>query len=102
MVANLANYNFSIKYKSGKLNIEADALSRNPWGMQIETTIVKSIISQEGALTTTLFESYGPNTDLLNRELIIAKRGNANLLPPGLSTPAKTDTKITKEMWVEV
>ena len=44
-VANLANYNFSIKYKSGKLNVDADALSRNPLDMQIDTTIVQSIIN---------------------------------------------------------
>ena len=30
-VASLANYNFKIFYKSGKLNVEADALSRIPW-----------------------------------------------------------------------
>ena len=28
-VANLANYTFSIKYKSGKANVDVDALSRN-------------------------------------------------------------------------
>ena len=33
-VAILANYNFSIKYKSSKLNVDADALSRNPWDMK--------------------------------------------------------------------
>ena len=30
-VASLANYNFMIFYRSGKLNVEADALSRIPW-----------------------------------------------------------------------
>ena len=30
-VASLANYNFKIFYRSGKLNVEADALSRIPW-----------------------------------------------------------------------
>ena len=30
-VVSLANYNFKIFYKSGKLNIEADALSHIPW-----------------------------------------------------------------------
>ena len=31
-VASLANYNFKIFYRSGKLNAEADVLSRIPWG----------------------------------------------------------------------
>ena len=30
-VASLANYNFKIFYRSGKLNVEADALSKIPW-----------------------------------------------------------------------
>ena len=30
-VASIANYNFKIFYRSGKLNVEADALSRIPW-----------------------------------------------------------------------
>ena len=30
-VASLANYNFKILYKCGKLNVEADALSWIPW-----------------------------------------------------------------------
>ena len=30
-VASLANYNFKIFYRSGKLNVEADALSSIPW-----------------------------------------------------------------------
>ena len=46
-VANLANYTFSIKYKSWKSNIDADTLSRNLWDMQVDTAIVKSIINEE-------------------------------------------------------
>ena len=30
-VASLANYNFKIFYRSGKLNVETDALSQIPW-----------------------------------------------------------------------
>ena len=30
-VASLANYNFKLFYRSGKLNVETDALSRIPW-----------------------------------------------------------------------
>ena len=59
-VANLANYNFSIRYKSGKLNVDADALSRNPWDVQIEPTIVGSIINYEASTPNHLFESQGP------------------------------------------
>ena len=30
-VASLANYDFKVKYRSGKQNIDADSLSRIPW-----------------------------------------------------------------------
>ena len=33
-IANLANYNFKIYYRSGKLNVDADSLSRIPWEME--------------------------------------------------------------------
>ena len=65
-VANLANYNFSIKYKSGKQNVDANALSRNPWDMQIDTAIVQSIINYEASTSNPLFKSHGPNTNLLH------------------------------------
>ena len=32
-VASLANYNCTITYHSGKHNVDADALSRVPWGI---------------------------------------------------------------------
>ena len=33
-ITNLANYNFKIYYHSGKLNVDADSLSRIPWEME--------------------------------------------------------------------
>ena len=65
--------------------MDADALSRNPWDMQVDTAIVKSIINHEGSVQNKLYESYGPNTDLLHSEVSIAKRGNINgIVPPEL------------------
>ena len=50
-VASLANYNFKIFYKSGKLNVEADALSHIPWeGTQVEhmePLIVKTMLQSK-------------------------------------------------------
>ena len=78
--------------------MDADALSRNSWDMQIDTAIVKSIIDYEGS--SPLYESYGPNTDLLHSEVVIAKGGQiTNITPHELNlTNSKT---ITREMWIE-
>ena len=42
-IAGLANYNFHIHYKSGKSNVEADALSRIDWEKGAETIQADSI-----------------------------------------------------------
>ena len=47
----LVNYNFKLHYKSGKLNVEADALSRIPWEWEealhtLDTITVKAVISR--------------------------------------------------------
>ena len=98
-VANLANYTFSIKYKSGKSNVDADALSRNLWDMQVDTAIVKSIINEERSTQTPLYESYGLNINLLHPEVVIAKEGYVTgIVPPGLEA-AKAVT-MTKEDWI--
>ena len=100
-VANLAKYNFNIRYKSGKANVDANALSRNPWDMQVDTAIVKSIINHEGSVQNPLYESYGPNTDLLHSEVITAKGGQINgIVPPEMNL---TNQKIsmTREMGVK-
>ena len=50
-VASLANNNFKIFYKSGKLNIEADALSHIPWEStqveNVELLIVKTMLQSQ-------------------------------------------------------
>ena len=50
-VASLTNYNFKIFYKSGKLNVEVDALSRIPWENtqvdNIEPLIVKMMLQSK-------------------------------------------------------
>ena len=50
-VASLANYNFKIFYRSGKLNVEADTLSQIPWeNTQVdnrEPLIVKTLLQSK-------------------------------------------------------
>ena len=101
-VANLANYAFSIKYKSGKSNVDADALSRNPWGYASRhNNCVNSIINEERSTQTPLYESYGPNTNLLHPEVVMAKKGYVTgIVPPELET-AKA-TMMTREDWIAV
>ena len=50
-VVSLTSYNFKLHYKSGKLNVKADALSRIPWEQEeelctLDTIAVKAIISR--------------------------------------------------------
>ena len=100
-VSNIANYNFSLRYNSGKANVDAGALSRNPWDMQVDTAIVRSIINHEGSVQNPLYESYGPNTDLLHSEVIIANGGQINgIVPPELNL-TNPKTSMTKEMWIK-
>ena len=51
MITGLANYNFHIHYKSGKSNVEADALSRIDWEKDDETIQADSI---QAIVTTTI------------------------------------------------
>ena len=50
-VASLANYNFKIFNRSGKLNVEADALLHIPWEStqmkNVETLIVKTMLQSK-------------------------------------------------------
>ena len=78
-VAKLANYNFSIKYRCGASNTEADALSRIKWPEALsenvdidngcmDTHIINAIFA--GAVTkSSLIESVSYNTEIIPTEL---------------------------------
>ena len=78
-VAKLANYNFSIKYRCGVSNTEADALSRIKWPEAIsekldldngcmDTHIINAILT--GAVSkSSLIESVSCSTDVIPTEL---------------------------------
>ena len=67
--------------------------------MQVDTAIVKSIINEERSTQPPLYESYGPNTNLLHPEVVIAKGGYVTgIVPPDLET-AKA-TIMTREDWI--
>ena len=50
-IASLANYNFKIFYRSGKVNVELDALSQIPWENTLldymEPVIVKTMLQSK-------------------------------------------------------
>ena len=78
-VAKLANYNFSIKYRCGISNTEADALSRNKWpealsenmdmnNENMDTHVINAILT--GAVSkSSLIESVSCNTAVIPTEL---------------------------------
>ena len=73
-VATLANYNFKIFYKAGKLNLDADTLSQIPWEMsQVSHTPLDTILARSTLLTPALTIKllFLPNTIIQNRELVL-------------------------------
>ena len=68
-VASLANYNFTIFYKGGKLNVEADALSCIPWEStqieHMEPLIVKTMLQSKLESETSFPSEYLPVNLLL-------------------------------------
>ena len=86
-VASLANYNFKIFYKSGKLNVEADALSCIPWEStqieHMEPLIVKTMLQSKLESGTNLPCKYLPVNLLLK------------------SMTVDTTLKLTQKDWVK-
>ena len=68
-IASLANYNFKIFYRSGKLNVEADALLHLPWrSTQMERgepLIAKTMLQSKIEPETDLSKKYPPREVLL-------------------------------------
>ena len=79
-VAKLANYNFTIQYRSGQSNVEADALSRISWPKvldgtdtvdveNMDTHIVNAIITGTRSKSS-LIESISSSPEIVPKELI--------------------------------
>ena len=86
-VASLANYNFKIFYKSGKLNVEADALLYIPWECaqieHIEPLIVKTMLQSKMESEINFPEEHFPEKLLLK------------------SMTVDTRLKLTQKDWVK-
>ena len=85
-VASLANYNFKIFYRSGKLNVEADALSRIPWENtqvdHLEPLTVLTMLQSKLETEMGIPEKYSP-LNVIQKEMLVN------------STP-----KLTQHEWV--
>ena len=82
-VANLANYNFKIFYRSGKSNIDADALSRIPWEVtQVDHVQVGPMVKSCMLAFPEARVPHLPNAVIAMDELIV-----------------RTDFQLTKTQW---
>ena len=73
-VASLPNYNFKIFYKSGKLNVEADALLCIPWEStqmeNVEPLIVRRMLQSKLKSDISFPEEYFPEKVLLKNMIV--------------------------------
>ena len=73
-VASLANYNFKIFYRSGKLNVEADALSRIPWENtqvdHLEPLIVHTVLQSKLETEIGIPEEYS-QLNVIQKEMLV-------------------------------
>ena len=85
-IANLANYNFKIHYRSGKSNIDADALSRIPWDVvqvdhvQVGPIVKSTVLAYQAAIRI----PHLPNAVITTKELVV-----------------RTDYQLSKSQWRE-
>ena len=86
-IASLANYNLKIFYRSGKLNVEADGLSRIPWENtqvdHLEPLIVQMMLQSKLETEMGIPEKYSP-LNVIQKEMLVN------------STP-----KLTQSEWVK-
>ena len=73
-VDSLANYDFKIFYKSGKLNVDADALSHIPWENaqvhHMEPLVVKAILKSKLVMNVEIPNVY-PQVNVLLKSLVV-------------------------------
>ena len=83
-IANLANYNFKIHYRSGKSNIDADALSRIPCDVVNHVQVGPIAKSTVLAYQTAIQIPHLPNAVIETKELVV-----------------QTDYQLSKSQWRE-
>ena len=73
-VASLANYNFKIFYRSGKCNVETDALSRIPWENtqvdHLEPLIVQTMLQSKLETEMGIPEEYS-QLNVIQKEMLV-------------------------------
>ena len=73
-VASLANYNFKIFYRSGKLNVEADALSQIPWEnaqvYHMESLVVRTMLQSKLVTDVGIPEMY-PQLKVMQKSMMV-------------------------------
>ena len=73
-VASLANYNFKIFYRSGKVNVEADALLRIPWENtqvdHLEPLIVHTMLQSKLETEIGIPEEYS-QLNVIQKEMLV-------------------------------
>ena len=85
-IANLANYNFKIHYRSGKSNIDADALSWIPWDVvqvdhvQVGPIVKSTVLAYQAAIRM----PHLPNAVIATKELVV-----------------RTDYQLSQSQWRE-
>ena len=92
-VASLAKYNFKIFYRSGKLNVEAAALSRIPWENtqvdHLEPLIVQTMLQSKLETEMGIPEKYSP-LNVIQKEILVN------------STPKLTQSEWVKEQCEDI
>ena len=69
----MANYNFTIQYRSGQSNVEADALSRISWPKVLDgtdTVDVENMDTHGARSKSSLIESISSSPEIVPKELI--------------------------------
>ena len=93
-VASLANYDFKLFYKSGRTNIEADALSRISWNTEFDGDSVKTIILAKSSQWSPLYETWGSNLmQLHEKDMLTIKQ--AQISPNNLPEPKGAQVRMT-------
>ena len=86
-VAGVANYNFKIFYRSGKLNVEADALSQIPWENtrvhHMEPLVVKTMLQSKLVAKIGIPEMY-PQLKVIHKSMVV-----------------NSSTKLTHNDWIK-